>query len=87
MKDRFYWQRMNDEMRNHIWICDRCLYFKSKPQTTELCPITAIHPLELVCMDFLTIESDRTDKDVNILVITDQFTRYTQAFVTPLQTA
>ena len=68
LKDSFYWPGMNDEMKNHIWNCDRCLHFKSKLQKTELFPITATHPLELVHMDFLTIESGKTDKDVNILV-------------------
>ena len=38
-------------------------------------------------MDFLTIEWGKTDKDINILVITDYFTWYAQAFVTPSQTA
>ena len=83
LKDRFYWQGMNGEMENHIQNCDRCLHFKSKPQKTELCPITVTHPLDLIHMDFLTIESGETKKDVNILVITDHFTCYAQAFVTP----
>ena len=79
---------MNDEIENHIQNCDRCLQFESRPQKkTELCPITATHPLQLVHMDFLTIESGKTDKDVNILIITDHFTRYAQAFITPSQTA
>ena len=34
-------------------------------------------------MDFLTIESGETGKDINILVITDHFTCYAQAFTTP----
>ena len=38
-------------------------------------------------MDYLTIESDKSEKDVNILVVTDHFTRLAQAFVTPSQTA
>ena len=36
-------------------------------------------------MDYLTIE--RKDKDVIVLVVTDHFTRFSQAFVTPNQTA
>ena len=74
LKDRFYWPGINEEMGNHIRSCNRCLHFKSKPQRTELCPITATHPLELIHMDFLTIESGKTNKDVNILIITDHFT-------------
>ena len=89
LKDRFYWPGMNDEMENHNQKCERYLHYKSKPQKkkTELCPITATHPLELVHMDFLTIQLGKTDKDVNILIITDHFTWYAQTFVTPSQTA
>ena len=74
-------------MVNHIQTCDRYLYFKNKPQKTKLCPITATHPLELIHMDFHTIKSGKRSKDVNILVVTDHFTQYVQAFVTPTQTA
>ena len=47
-------------------------------------------PLELVHIDYLTIEAPKTSrsqKDVNILMVTDQFTRYAQAFITPNQKA
>ena len=54
---------------------------------TELYSIKATHPLELIHVDFLTIESGKTGKDVSILVVTDHFTQYAQAFVTPSTTA
>ena len=38
-------------------------------------------------MDYLTIEATEGGKDIHILVITDHFTRYTQAIVTSSQTA
>ena len=39
-------------------------------------------------MDYTTIESGtNSDKDVNVLVVTDHFTRYAQAFITPSQAA
>ena len=82
LRDRFYWAGMMADTENHIWTCDKCLCFKSKPQGTELYPITATHPLELFYMDFLTIESGKTVKGVNILVVTDHCTQYAQAFVT-----
>ena len=52
-----------------------------------MCPIEATHPLEIIHMDFLTIESGKIDKDVNVLVVTDYFTRYAQTFITTSQTA
>ena len=43
-------------------------------------------PMELVHMDYLTIEAMEGGKDIHILVIPDHFTRYAQANVTSLQT-
>ena len=74
-------------MENHIQTHHRCLLYKSKPQKTELYPISTTHPLELVHIYILTIELGNTGKDVNILVVTDHFTYYTQTFVTPSKTA
>ena len=86
LKDRFYWAGMFTNMENNIQTCDRCLCFKIKPQKTKLYPITTTHLLELVHMDLITVESGKTGKDVNVLVITDHCTLYAQAFVTPSQT-
>ena len=49
--------------------------------------IDATYPMELVHMDYLTIEAAEGGKDVHILVITDRFTWYVQAIVTSSQTA
>ena len=50
--------------------------------------IAASYPLELVHLDFLTIGTKNdSNKNVNVLVITDHFTRYAAAYVTPKQTA
>ena len=44
--------------------------------------------MELIHLDFLTLGGNTGDaKSTNILVITDHFTRYAQAYVTPKQTA
>ena len=50
-------------------------------------PIETSYPMELVHMDFLTIGKPNTDKMINILIVTDHFTKYSQAYVTPNQTA
>ena len=44
--------------------------------------IDATSPKELVHMDYLTVEANEGGKDINILVITNHFTHYTQAMVT-----
>ena len=50
----------------------------------------ATHPWELIHIDFLTIKvpkDSKSVKDVNILIVTDYFMRYAQAFVTTSQRA
>ena len=49
--------------------------------------VDATYPMELVHMDYLTIEATKGGKDVHVLVITDHFTRYAHSIVTSLQTA
>ena len=43
-------------------------------------------PMDLVCIDFLSLEPDSSNIS-NVLVVTDHFTRYSQAFPTRNQTA
>ena len=44
--------------------------------------------MELIHLDFLTLGRKAGDaKSTNILVRTDQFTKYAQAYITPKQTA
>ena len=87
LKDRFYWPGMENDIEDYVKTCPRCLKFKAIQERAELNIIDVTRPLELVHIDFLTIEAPKKDKDVNILVVTDHFTRYAQAYVTRLQTA
>ena len=90
LKDRFYWPSMVEDVELHIRSCPRCLRFKTQPEKAELNPIIATRPMELVHIDYLTIEApenSRSSKDINILVITDHFTRYAQAHITSSQKA
>ena len=87
LKDRIYWPGMEDDIEEYVKTCPRCLKFKAIPERAELNIIDVTRPLELVHIDFLTIEAPKKDKDVNILVVTDQFIRYAQAYVMRSQTA
>ena len=44
-----------------------------------------MHPLKLLHIHFLTTESGKTNKDINVLVVTDHFTNYMQVYVTQSQ--
>ena len=81
---------MAQDVEAHVKSCPRCLKFKKLPERDTLNPIEATRPLELVHIDYLTIEAPENSinkKDVNVLIVTDHFTRYAQAYVTPNQKA
>ena len=59
----------------HIAICDWCIHLKRQPEKLAMEYIQAMHPLELVDLDYLTIEVTEGGKDVHMLVITDHFTQ------------
>ena len=62
--------------------------FKDKLDKEEIEQTEAQYPLEMVHVDFLMIGGKKDPrKDINILVVTDHFTRYAQAYVTTSQTA
>ena len=74
LQERFFWPKMNDDVRHHIRNCDYCLHFKQTPEQAPMEPIETSYPMELVHMDFLVIGSKvGLTKDINVLVITDHF--------------
>ena len=88
MQDRFFYPGMKSVVQQYISRCRRCTVRKTKEckSRAPLMPIKSTRPLELVCLDFLSVESSRGGLE-NILVITDHFTRHAQAFPTRDQTA
>lgn len=87
VRARFFWPKMAHDVEKRIKSCSRCVCRKALPEkAAPLVNIQVTRPLELVCMDFLSIEPDRSNtKDV--LVITDFFTKYAVAVPTPNQKA
>ena len=86
MCDPFLWPCMVSQVREHIDKCQPCLTFKAKQPRAPLESIVATHPLELVHLDYLSLEPGM-GKEENALVVTDHFTQYIQAYVTQSQTA
>ncbi|XP_061127111.1 uncharacterized protein LOC133147011 [Syngnathus typhle] len=80
LRDRFYWPKMGAEVEQYVKNCGHCITRKALPQkAAPLNQITSQGPLDLVCIDFLSLEPD-SQGYANILVVTDHFTRYAQAF-------
>ena len=86
LKERFFRPNMQVEATQHIAKCSRCLKRKSTPQVAPLQPILLSQPLELVHLDYLTLEPSKGNIE-NVLVITDHFTKYALAYASKTQTA
>ncbi|MCG8048820.1 MAG: DDE-type integrase/transposase/recombinase, partial [Candidatus Thiodiazotropha taylori] len=87
LRDRFYWPGMTVDVENWVKNCGRCIRRKANTDVrAPLVNITSSYPLELVCIDYLTLEPSKGNI-CNILVITDHFTRFAVAIPTRNQTA
>ena len=73
LRERFYWPGMQEEATQYVMHCSRCLRRKTPPQVAPLQPILVTQPLELVHMDYLSLEPSKGNIE-NVLVITDHFT-------------
>ena len=87
VRSRFYWPGLEKDVEDKVKNCGRCKRRKTpiKP-SAELVNITSTQPMELICIDFLSLERSKGGTE-HILVITDHFTRYAKAFPTRNQLA
>ena len=79
---------MNHDATEYVTNCHRCHVAKGHytgPHTQQG-SLVANNPLDLLCIDFLKVDPSRDSKE-NILVLTDAFTKFSQAFVTNNQKA
>ncbi len=87
-RERFYWPGMLQYVSELVSSCRRCIQAKAPhlPESAPLVNITTTYPMELVCIDYLGLEDSKGGYN-NILVVTDHFTQYAQAYPTRNQTA
>ncbi|XDV15563.1 hypothetical protein PO909_015619 [Leuciscus waleckii] len=87
-RQRFFWTGMEHDIINHVRNCFRCVVGKT-PEPNDRAPLESIctsEPMELVCIDFWTAEqSDK--KCVDVLVVTDHFSKLSHAFPCKNQSA
>ena len=88
LRQRCFWGGMHEEVERWVKECQRCVLTKmprpkiQAPQT----PFLATRPLEVVAVDYTILERS-TDGRENVLVMTDVFTKFSQAFATRDQKA
>ena len=84
---RFCWPGMDTFIKEKDRMCGRCIRWKTGAvKSAEMVPITSSTPMEVVCLDYLSLEKSKGGFE-DILVITDHFSRYAQAIPTRNQTA
>ena len=78
-------------MRQVIKVCRHCLQYECSISKVPLCPIIATAPLDLLHVEFTSIETmmelDKSPGVTNVLDFQDHFTKHVLAYVTPDQTA
>ena len=88
LHSKIYWPLMFTDTDRWIARCERCHIAKgdyTEPKTQQG-TLTANQPLELLCIDFTKADPSKGGKE-NILILTDAFSKFSQAFVTSSQKA
>ena len=87
----FWWPGMTSQMQQSIGTCTHCLQQEGSLHKAPLHPIVATAPLDLLHIDFTSIETtlepNQSPRVANVLVFQDHFTKHVLAYVTPNQTA
>ena len=87
LRQRCYWRNMDRDIDLHIKNCSRCILAKGGRQTKPtMGSLLANKPLEVLAIDFTTLEKATSGVE-NVLVLTDVFTKFTQAVPTRNQKA
>ena len=91
LQECFWWPGMAKQMRQVIKACRCCLQYEFSTPKAPLCPILATAPLDLLHVDFTSIETmmelDKSPLGANVLVFQDHFTKHVLVYVTSNQTA
>ena len=88
LRSKVYWPLMFADTDRWIAQCEWCHIAKgnyTEPKTQQG-TLTANQPLELLCIDFTKADPSKGGKE-NILILTDAFLKFSQAFVTSSQKA
>lgn len=87
IRSRFYWPKMAGSVEQYVKNCGECILRKAPAhKAAPLHQIVSNGPMDLVCIDSLSMEPDSKGIS-NVLIITDHFTRYAQAFPSKNQKA
>ena len=84
LQERFWWPKMRTQMMMTLQNCKKCKVYKKKDPKAPLCTIAATEPMDLVHIDLVgmevTIETKKKPVVQKILVVTNHFLRFIQAY-------
>ena len=85
VQECFWWPMTVEDCKALVWSCPRCHTFEGVIPKAPLCLIRAHIPLELVHVDFTSVESmmefNKLPSMKNVLVMMDHFMHYALAIV------
>ena len=86
LQEHFWWPGMARQIRQVIKACKCCLQYEGGTPKAPLCPIVATAPLNLLHVEFTSIETmlelNQSPRVANVLVFQDHFTKHILAYVT-----
>lgn len=86
-RSRCYWPGLASDVADYCRKCERCTLAKAgKKLHPTMGSLTASRPLEILAIDFTVLEKSSSGIE-NVLVLTDVFTKFTQAIPTKDQKA
>ena len=90
LQDWFWWPSMATQMQKVISNCEWCIQHEDTCAKAPMQPTISTTPLELLCIDFtsveMTMELHQPLNMVNVLVFCNHFMKHVMAYMTPNQT-
>ena len=84
LQERFWWPKMRMQMMMTLQNCKKCKVYERKYPKVPLCNITATEPMDLIHIDLVgmevTVETKKKPIVQKILVVTDHFSHFVQAY-------
>jgi hypothetical protein len=85
LRQRVYWPKMLTDVQDYVAHCSVCQLAKDKHTPIPSTTIVTHRPLEILAIDFVKLSPTSQSGFSNVLVLTDCFTKFTQAFPTKKQ--
>ena len=84
LQERFWWPKMRMQMMMALQNCENCKIYEKKDPKAPLCTVTTTEPMDLIHIDLVrmevTVETKKKPVVQKILVVTDHFSRFVQAY-------